>query len=89
MDNWLVILGVGFLILIAVLPFLPIGTRPRCPECGSRKIGVQKTATGMRDSDFGGGGPGGGGGRAPMQDGGKYRWNNRPAQGAPPAPETR
>jgi hypothetical protein len=75
MDNWLVILGVGFLVLILVFPFLPIGTRPRCPECGGRKIGVQKTATGFRTSDFGGG-RGGGGSRVQMQYDVKYQCND-------------
>lgn len=85
MDNWLVILGVGFLILIAVLPFLPIGTRPRCPQCGSRKIGVQKTATGLRDTDGGGGH---GGGRVQTQYDVKYRCNNCQNQWTTTATET-
>ena len=72
MDNWLVFVGLGFLALILIFPFLSIGTRPRCPECGSRKIGVQKTATGFRSSDSGEGGDA----RVQMQYNVKYRCND-------------
>jgi len=89
MDNWLVIMGVGFLILIVIFPFLPIGTRPRCPECDSRKIGVNKTTTGFRMSDSGGGGEGGGGARVQMQYDVKYRCNDCQAQWSATETETR
>mgnify|MGYP002624595500 CR=1 FL=1 len=80
MDNWLVFVGLGFLALILIFPFMPIGTRPRCAECGSRKIGVQKTTTGFRSTDFGGGGEGGGGSRIQMQYDVKYHCNDCQAQ---------
>ncbi len=89
MDNWLVIVGVGSLVLILVFPFLPIGTRPHCPECGSRKIGVQKTATGMRTSDFSGGGKGGGYSGVQMQYEVEYRCNDCQAQWSKSETETR
>jgi hypothetical protein len=89
MDNWLVIVGVGFLILIVVFPFLRIGTRPRCRECGSRKIGVQKTATGMRTSDFHSGGEGGGYSAVQTHYEIKYRCNDCQAQWTITATETR
>ena len=89
MDNVLIILGVGALILILVFPFLPIGTRPRCAECGSRKVGVQKTTTGFRSTDFGGGGEGGGGSRMQMQYDVKYHCNNCQAQWTATETETR
>ena len=60
MDKVLMIAGIGALLLIFIFPFLPIGTRPRCPECGSRKIGVNKTNKGFRSTGLTGGGSGGG-----------------------------
>ena len=60
MDKVLMIAGIGALLLIFIFPFLPIGTRPRCPECGSRKIGVNKTNKGFRTTGLTGGGSGGG-----------------------------
>jgi DNA-directed RNA polymerase subunit RPC12/RpoP len=89
MDNWLVFIGVGFLVLILIFPFLPIGARPRCPECGSRKIGVQKTTTGFRTSDFGGGGEGGGDSRVQMQYDVEYHCNDCQAKWTTTATETR
>ena len=89
MDKWLIILGAGFLLLILIFPFLPIGTRPRCAECGSRKIGVQKTPTGMRTSDFSGGGEGGGYSAVQMHYDMKYRCNDCQAQWTATMTETR
>lgn len=54
MEKLFTVIGIIALLIIFVLPFLRFGTRPRCPECGSRKIGVNKTTKGMRSSDYGG-----------------------------------
>ncbi|WP_420643096.1 hypothetical protein [Candidatus Leptofilum sp.] len=92
MDNWLAIVGVIALIVLFVLPFLPIGTRPRCPECRSRKIGVNKTNKGFRTTGFGGGGSGGGegGGYTAVQTfyDVKYRCNDCQAEWTSTATET-
>lgn len=89
MDNWLMIVGLLFVALILVFPFLPIGTRPHCAECGSRKIGVQKTNTGFRASDFHSGGEGGGYTAVQMQYDVKYRCNDCQAQWSDTITETR
>lgn len=88
MDKLLPILGGVALLIILIFPFLPIGTHPRCPECGSRKIGVQKTTTGFRVTDFGGGGEGGGGSRVQMQYDVKYHCNDCRTQWTATATET-
>lgn len=78
MDKLITIVGIVALLVIFVLPFLPFGTRPRCPECGSRKIGVNKTTTGFRSSDYGG--EGGSHSAIQMQYDVKYCCNDCQAQ---------
>ena len=89
MDNVLPIIGVGFLVFIVIFPFLKIDTRPRCRECGSKKIGVQKTVTGMRAVDYSSGEPGGGGASTQLQYDMKYRCNECQAQWTTTATKTR
>lgn len=88
MDNWLAIVGVVALILLFIFPFLPIGTRPRCPECGSREIGVNKKAKGLRTSGFTGGGEGGGYTAVQTMYEVKYRCNNCQTEWTATATET-
>lgn len=89
MDKLLTVVGGLVLAYILVFPFLPIGTRPRCPECGSRKIGVNKTTTGFRSIDYHSGGEGGGYSGVQMQYDIKYHCNNCQAQWSATATETR
>lgn len=52
------IFGVVVFCALGAILFL---TRPRCPECGSLKIGeISKEPLGMRASDYSSGGGGGG-----------------------------
>ncbi|MEZ4593360.1 MAG: hypothetical protein R3D55_19770 [Chloroflexota bacterium] len=84
MEKLFTVIGLIALLVIFVLPFLPFGTRPRCPECGSRKIGVNKTNKGFRTTGLTGGGSGGGegGGYTSIQTfyDVKYQCNNCQAQ---------
>ena len=55
-SNLFAIIGIAVVILLLILPLISWGPCPRCPDCGSRKVGVQKTPTGMRTTDSGAGG---------------------------------
>jgi len=52
MNNVITMIGVTTVIALIFLPLLFWRSRLRCPECGSRKIGVEKTVTGMQTFDY-------------------------------------
>ena len=62
MNNVTLIIGVTavIILILILLSLLSRRPRPRCPECGSQQIGVEKTVTGMDTFDYHSGGDGGG-----------------------------
>ena len=93
MDDQIPSIGVALLIivivLVAIFPFVTRKARPRCQECKSRKIGVEKIPLGMRTSGFCGGGEGGGYSAVQMHYEIKHRCNNCQAQWTVTTTETR
>ena len=89
MDSVLLIVGAIALIVLILLPFVPWRRGPRCPERGSRQVGRQRKASGMRTSDCGGGGYGGGHSSVQMQYEVRYRCNDCQATWTRTETETR
>jgi DNA-directed RNA polymerase subunit RPC12/RpoP len=89
--DWNLIACVVFAVFtVCALAAILLLARPRCPECGSRKIGIiSKEPQGMRDVGYSGGGIGGGYSSAQILYNVKYRCSACEAQWTSTITETR